>query len=242
MAPATRIDLEYDGRAFWGWAVQPGLRTVQGEVQDALARLRRADVDLVVAGRTDRGVHASGQVCSYAGEPVSAGALNAMLPDDVAAVAVTEAPEGFDARYDALARSYRYRILTRRARSPLLAGRVLHHPRPLDRAALEACAAALPGTHDFTAFTPSETLHRTFTRTVLQARWEEEPGGVLAFVIEADAFLRHMNRVLVGTMLEAATGLRTVASFTELLAGAPRAQAGRTAPAEALTLTGVRYP
>lgn len=240
--PTVRLDLEYDGTRFAGWARQPGLRTVEGALMDGFARLGRGEVALVVAGRTDSGVHASGQVCSYRGALVSPPGLNAVLPPDVAVTAATVVPDGFDARRHAIARSYRYRVLTRPARPALLAGRVLHHPRALDRAALDACAAAIVGRHDFTAFTPAETLHRHFTRTVTRAAWVDEAPDLLAFTIEADAFLRHMNRVLVGTMLEVARGRRTVVSFTALLAGAPRSAAGPTAPAAGLELTGVRYP
>jgi tRNA pseudouridine38-40 synthase len=179
-------------------------------------------------------------VCSYEGEPVAAGALNALLPDQIAARACEPAPDGFDARRDARSRSYRYRILARSAPSPFERGRALWWPRPLDRAALDACAGALVGQHDFTAFTPTETEHVFFDRTVLDAAWEQE-GEVLVFRIEADAFLRHMNRILVATMLDVGEGKRTPESFAALLEGRPRAQAGRTAPAHGLFLVGVRY-
>jgi tRNA pseudouridine38-40 synthase len=240
--PTTRLDIEYDGRAFAGWARQPGRRTIEGVLQDALTQLQGAPVDLVVAGRTDQGVHATGQVCSYDGPVLSLKNLNAVLPADVAVRAVTAVPDGFDARRDAISRAYRYRILTRAARSPLDAGRSLHHPTPLDRAALEACAAVLPGLHDFRAFTPSDTGHRTFNRRITQAEWVDETPEILAFVIAGGSFLRHMNRVLVGTMLEVARGRSTPESFAALLEGAPRSAAGATAPPHGLCLTGVGYP
>ncbi len=130
------------------------------------------------------------------------------------------APPGFSARHDATSRAYRYRVLARRGRSAFLRGRALHWSRPLDVDALDGCAAALVGTHDFTAFTPTETHHARFEREIATARWERR-GELLEFAIEADAFMRNMNRVLVGTMLEVASGRRTVAQF----AGAARGRA-----------------
>ncbi len=238
----VRIDLEYDGTDFMGWARQPGRRTVQGELEDVLARLLQRPTPVTVAGRTDRGVHATGQVCSYTGDIAPLEGLNALLPPDVAVTGIRTAPEGFDARYDALSRSYAFRVLTRRSRSVFERRRAVHHPYPVDRAALDACAAALTGTHALTAFTPSQTDHRLFRRTIIAASWSQEAPGLLVFRIEARTFMRYMNRVLVGTMLEVAGGRRTVEDFTALLAGAPRAAAGPTVPPQGLHLTGVRYP
>jgi tRNA pseudouridine38-40 synthase len=237
---AARLLLEYDGTAFAGWARQPGQRSVQEELETALAVVRRERTALTVAGRTDAGVHALGQVASHPGPPAPARSLNALLPPDVAVLASEPAAEGFDARRDATSRAYVYRVLARAERSAFEHGRSLWFPRPLDRSVLHACAAALVGTHDFTAFTPTETQHVRFERDVLSAAWHED-GDRLEFSIEADTFMRHMNRVLVGTMLEAATGSRTVASFVALLNGAPRSAAGATAPAHGLYLLGVGY-
>ncbi len=194
-------------------------------------------VTLTVAGRTDRGVHARGQVASHAGEPAPRRNLNALLPDDVAVLESEAVRDGFDARRDARSRTYRYRILTRTARSPFERGRSLWWPRPLDRAALDECAAALAGTHDFTAFTPTDTDHVRFERDVLRAEWRDEEDGLLAFWIEADTFMRHMVRVIVGTMLD---GVRPD-DFGRLLKGAPRSEAGETAPAHGLYLESVKY-
>lgn len=239
--PVTKLTLEYDGTEFAGWARQPARRTVEGELGPALATLLRRDaVPLTVAGRTDAGVHAWGQVASYEGPPVRARALNSLLPRDVAVLASEAMAPGFSARYDATSRAYCYRVLARRTRSPHERGRALFWPRRCDRAALDACAEALAGIHDFTAFTPTETDHVHFRREVHSARWRSA-GDVLEFWIEANAFMHNMNRALVGTMLEVAMGRREVEDFVTLLAGAPRSRAGVTAAPHGLYLVGVGY-
>jgi tRNA pseudouridine38-40 synthase len=214
---------------------------VQEEVERALSVvLGGSDVVLTVAGRTDAGVHARAQVCSYAGEPAPVSGLNALLPEDVAVVSCSEEPDGFDARRDATSRAYCYRVLARPGRSALERGRALHWPGRVEVEVLRRCAAALVGVRDFTAFTPTETEHVRFSREVVAAEWLEV-GDVVEFWIEADAFMRHMNRVLVGTMLEVAGGRRSVDEFVGLLCGRPRAEAGQTAPAHGLYLVGVGY-
>jgi tRNA pseudouridine38-40 synthase len=247
-----RLTIAYDGTPFAGWAAQPGLRTVQGEIAAALERIAGERVALTVAGRTDAGVHAWGQVASFRldGEaPDNLGhRLNALLPPAIAVVEAVPAPDGFDARGDAHSRTYCYWVLASAVRDPFLEGRALWWPSRVERVALERCAAALIGSHDFTAFTPTQTEHVRFERDVIHAEWRAHvltppfTGELLEFWIEADAFMRHMVRILVGTMLEVAGGRRNHADFESLLRGAPRERAGETAPAHGLYLAAVRYP
>ena len=246
-----RLTIAYDGTPFAGWAAQPGLSTVQGELEAALEQILREPVSLTVGGRTDAGVHAWGQVASFEPEGAPpdelAHRLNAVLPSAISVIEAVAAPEGFDARRDARSRTYCYWLLLSPVRHPFEIGRALWCPQPVDRARLERCANALLGRHDFTAFTPTQTEHVRFERDVIQAEWrahplaEPFPGDLLEFWIEADAFMRHMVRVLVGTMLEVAAGSRSAADFEQLLRGAPRERAGETAPAHGLYLASIRY-
>lgn len=239
-----RLDLEYDGAGFSGWAEQPGRRTIEGELRHALAIVLGEDPDITVAGRTDAGVHARGQVASVVTSSEVAPerlrrALEGMLPPDVGAKSVEDAPPGFDARADARSRGYEYRLLLGPP-SPLRRARTLRVPGRLDVPAMDAAAAACLGRHDFRAFTPTRTEHVFFDRTVIECRWEPRDDE-LVLVIEADAFLRHMVRVLVGSMLLVGRGTWPLERFTTLLEGATRGQAGPTASPRPLTLVAVRY-
>lgn len=233
------LTLEYEGTPFHGWAAQPDLPTVEAAVRRALAATFSSVENLAVAGRTDRGVHALGQVVSVdvqGGPPAerAAAALNPRLPDEVAVVSAAEAPAGFHARHSARSRSYRYRLFTRSTPSPFELRRSWWMPRPLHEDALTASAGSLVGEHDFRAFTPSQTRHEIFVRVVERAEWIRR-GDHLDFEITADSYLRHMVRSLVGTMVEAPE------SIPNLLDGGTRHEAGPTAPPWGLYLVSVAY-
>ena len=235
-----KLIVEYDGTDFRGWAAQPELRTVEGEVRAALGSVFGSYEGLAVAGRTDTGVHALGNVVSVdvdGGPPAesAAEALNTVLPDDVGVVVAETAAPDFHARHSARSRSYRYRIWRRRSPSPFEQRRSWWYPRPLEEDRLADAADLLLGEHDFGAFTPTETQHEVFRRNVLRAQWHRR-GDALEFEITADSFLRHMVRTLIGTMVELPPE-----RIATLLDGAPRSEAGSTAPPWGLYLESVSY-
>jgi tRNA pseudouridine38-40 synthase len=233
------LTLEYDGTPFRGWAAQPGLPTVEAALRQALAETFVSAENLAVAGRTDTGVHALGQVVSVdveGGPPPerAAAALNPRLPDEVNVLTSVEAPDAFHARHSARSRSYRYRLFTRSTPSPFELRRSWWLPRPLDEDALAAAAATLVGRHDFRGFTPAQTRHEVFVRVVERAEWIRR-GDHLDFEITASSYLRHMVRSLVGTMVEAP------GAMPGLLDRPARSEAGTTAPPWGLYLVSVAY-
>ena len=242
-----RLDLAYDGSGFAGWARQPGQLTVQGTLEDALATVLRRPVSLTVAGRTDAGVHATGQVChadlaagsDVAGLPRRA---NALLDPSVRVLAASPAPPGFDARFAALARVYRYRVSdAEHGAGPLRRHDTAAHPRPLSLRALRAAARPLVGEHDFASFC-RRRQGATTIRALRRLTWVRRPDGVLVATVEADAFCHQMVRALVGALLLAGDGRRPVGWPGELLSRRARDAGAPVAPACGLTLVEVRYP
>lgn len=272
MGQNHRIELQYDGTGLHGWAKQNGLQTVEGCLEEAFQRVLGAAPALRVAGRTDAGVHARRQVVSLLlpdrlDVARLCRSLNALTPPGIAVLDVRPARPGFDARKDATSRSYRYFVCTEPVVSPFWTGYCWQvYGCDLDLAAMAEAAALVAGRHRFTAFTPTETEHVFFDRTVLRCRWTRArgavspglalgaPGGgtrgsraragggeILCLEIEADAFLRHMARTLVGTLLEVGRGERSLDDFRRLLEGAPREAAGLTAPPHGLFLWDIKY-
>jgi len=251
-----RLDIEYDGTDFAGWAKQPGSPSIEASLEEALGRILQQPVALSVAGRTDAGVHARGQVASFqvagfqlADDPGASGidlgklrrSANKLLPPSIVIRRASEAPAGFDARFSAVSRSYAYRVLNREYPSPFR-GRFIHYyAGRLDHDLLEQAAALIPGCHDFTAFTPTVTEHDSFVREITRSEWRMEE-NLLVYRVTASGFLRNMVRVLVGTMLEIGRGYRPIAELPELLMGAGRPAAGKTAPPQGLCLEKVEYP
>lgn len=237
--------VEYDGTEFAGWASQPGRRTVEDTLTRALQTVLRGPVKLSVAGRTDAGVHASGQVVSFGADTDLTPSLvaykaTAVLPKDLAMRRCVVVTEDFDARRSARSRSYEYRVVNDEVRSPLKRRRASYVARPLDFDLLRQMAKLVQGNHDFRAFTPSRTYHLRFGRVVSESRWERRD-DLLTYHITANSFLYGMVRTLVGTMLEVAGGKRSLADFERLLAGGERNEAGAAVPSRGLTLVGVEY-
>ena len=245
--PRYRLVLEYDGAGFEGWQVQPGARTVQGELARAIERITGEPGPRVVgSGRTDAGVHAEGQVASVdvagdlTGERLR-DALNGVLPPDLAVTEAAPAAPDFDARKHARGKHYRYQIWNARARSPLRAARFAHVRGPLDVATMDLAARAFEGEHDFSALRAAGSSVKSSVRTVTCCRVEGEAGGEIRVHVSGSGFLRHMVRNLAGTLIEVGSGRRPADSMAQLLAGRDRGQAGPTAPAHGLTLVRVDY-
>jgi tRNA pseudouridine38-40 synthase len=245
--PRFRLTLEYDGAGFAGWQVQPGgQRTVQGTLQGAIARVTGQAARVVGASRTDAGVHAEGQVASV--ELATAleadalrRALNGVLPADVAVIGAAEAPPDFHARRAARAKLYRYRIWNGASPSPLRAARSHRVFTPLDLAAMHEAGSQLEGTHDFRSFQAAGSAPASTVRTLQRVAVGGETRGEVRILVEGDAFLRHMVRILCGTLVEVGIGRRAPSEIPAVLAARDRARAGPTAPARGLTLVRVDY-
>jgi tRNA pseudouridine38-40 synthase len=242
------MELQYDGTGLHGWAKQDGLVTVEGCLEKAFKTVLGAAPSLRVAGRTDAGVHARRQIVSLqlphdTDLSKLATSLNALTPTGIVVTSMERARAGFDARRDATSRGYRYFLCTNKVVSPFWARYCWLVGHPVDRRLLDAAGLATLGQHDFTAFTPAETKHAFFHRTVKRCVWRRVPGepGMLRLEIEADAFLRHMVRALVGNMVEVAEGKRELESYRSLLEGTVREAAGPTAPAQGLFLWSIEY-
>jgi tRNA pseudouridine38-40 synthase len=243
--PQFKLILEYEGTAYHGWQVQPGLLTIQGLLQETLAKIIGTPVPVTGAGRTDAGVHALGQVASFRADtrldPATLRrALNASLPHDIVVRHVEEASPEFDARRSAQSKMYRYSILCRDHPSALLGRHSLYVPHPLEFGEMARSAELVVGTHDFSAFRAGTCAAATPVRTVLQAFWRQE-GDLWHFEIRANAFLQHMVRILVGTLLEVGRGKHRPSHVADVLASRDRRQAGKTAPPQGLCLVEVHY-
>jgi tRNA pseudouridine38-40 synthase len=241
-----RLLLEYDGTGYHGWQRQLDAATIQGVLEDAVARLTQERVAIIGSGRTDAGVHARGQVANFRTDsaiPLQAfhQGLNSLLPRDIAVLEASEAEPAFHARKSARAKTYEYRILNRPDRSPLYRHYAWWIAPRLDLAAMAEAAAALIGEHDFTAFRASGSDNINPVRRVLAADWREEPGGWLSFTITATGFLRGMVRSLVGTMVEVGRGKAPPSALAQLLTTGARHLAGSTAPPQGLYLVEVFY-
>ena len=244
---AYRLELQYDGTGLHGWAKQVGCVTVEGVLEQAFSTTLGIVPLLRVAGRTDAGVHARRQVVSLQ-LPIDVdvsrllGSLNALTPRGVAITCLAPVVDAFDARRDALSRSYRYFLQIGKVESPFFAQYSWHVRMPLSLDLLRQAAALVEGLHDFTAFTPTETKHIFFRRLVLRCRWVKLSAERMVLCIEATSFLRHMVRSLVGTMVEVGSGHRSLDDFVQLLEGGTRDKAGITAPAQGLFLWDIKYP
>ncbi|MBK9516232.1 MAG: tRNA pseudouridine(38-40) synthase TruA [Anaeromyxobacter sp.] len=244
--PVVKLLLEYEGTRYVGWQVQPNGASIQGEVERALATLHGAPRRVTAAGRTDAGVHALGQVCSFveaAPLPLKAyvQGMNALLPDDVAVQSASLEPDGFDARRSASGKRYRYRLENGPTRQPLSYRLAWQLFRPLDVAAMRDAAARLPGRHDFACFQASDCACAHAVRDLRRCELVGAAGGRIDLVLEASAFVKHMVRNITGTLVEVGLGRRAADSMERLLFARDRRLAGPTAPPQGLCLEEVFY-
>jgi tRNA pseudouridine38-40 synthase len=244
--PVVKLVLEYDGTRYVGWQVQPNGPSIQSEIERALATLRKAPLRVTAAGRTDAGVHARGQVASFPEErplPLAAyvKGMNALLPEDIAVRAASIEPDGFDARRSARGKRYRYAVENLPTRAPLTRLRAWQVFVPLRVAAMQEAARHLVGRHDFAAFQAADCASAHAVRDVMRLDVDAPVDGRIEVVVEATAFVKHMVRNFVGTLVEVGLGRRGAASMPALVASRDRTQAGRTAPPQGLTLDEVFY-
>jgi len=241
-----RLTIEYDGEAFSGWQKQPGRRTVQGAIEEALAVIAREELRVQGASRTDAGVHALGQVASFETERVLetrklAGSISALCRPDAAVVRAELAPPGFNARRDARGKRYCYRVLNRATPSPLRARTSWHIRDPLDLGAMRAAAAILVGTHDFAGFRAADCGREETVRTITAIDVGEREGGLVEMEVRGTAFLKNMVRIIAGTLVAVGLGKMATADVARVLETCDRTLAGQTAPAHGLTLVEVFY-
>lgn len=240
-----KLTVEYDGTNYHGWQFQPNCESIQAVLERAISTFFAATIRITGSGRTDAGVHALGQVVNFSADKDSSPfrirrALNALTPPDITIKEVELVPDAFDARRDAQSRTYEYHILNRPTASPFLLRRVWHVHEPLDVDAMRQASACLFGEHDFTSFRAANCDATHPVRTIYATSLEQR-GELLIFTIEATAFLRHMVRNLVGTLVEVGKGERSAQAFAEILEARDRIKAGKTAPPHGLYLVEVKY-
>lgn len=246
----VRATVAYDGGSFHGFAINEGVRTIGGDLADALTRCLRQSVDLTCAGRTDTGVHAWGQIVSF-NAPDDAdllrvrNAVNRMLAPAIVVRALEAAPDGFDARFDATSRTYRYTILNREVPDPFLAATTWHHPRPLAVDQMNTAAATVVGEHDFSSFCrrqhTADGTEKSRVRVVYRAGWQPADQDLLCFEIEASSFCHQMVRSITGALVEIGAGRRPPEAMAAILAARDRSAAGNLAPPHGLCLWSVSY-
>ena len=241
-----KLIIEYDGSNYLGWQVQPEGPTVQGVIEDRLARLMGEKTHLEGSGRTDAGVHAMGQVAHFLTQSTLdtssiQRALNSLVPDDIVIQSVEEVGEDFHARKNSISKIYEYHILNRPLRSVFCREYTWHIPQRLDFDLMDKAAKSLIGEHDFAAFRSAGSSTRTTIRRVVRADWEKGRGGSLRFKIEASGFLKQMVRAIVGTLVEVGRGKVSPEEFQRILESKDRRKAGPTAPALGLFLKEVKY-
>lgn len=240
-----KITIEYDGTGYCGWQVQPNGRSIQSTLEQAISTFFGATTRITGSGRTDAGVHALGQVANFLVEKDADAhrilrGLNALTPPDIAVTQIEGVSDAFDSRRDARSRVYEYHLLNRATASPFFRNRAWHIHEPLDRAAMKEAVAGLIGEHDFSSFRAAGCEAAHPIRRIYQASWEQR-NDLLVFTIEGTAFLRHMVRNIIGTVVEVGRGGRSPRSFWDLLGAADRTQAGPTAPPHGLYLREVKY-